>query len=97
MAKKPPDAPAEKVALYEQLVASIPEVERKGAANPYTALNGNMFTFLDKTGAVSLRRPQAERDAFIEKHQTRLSQQHGTIMKEYVLVPDQLLQDFDSM
>ena len=40
--------PAEKVELYNKLVATIPAVERKGASMPYTSLNGNMFSFLDK-------------------------------------------------
>jgi hypothetical protein len=40
VAKKSP-IPAERVALYEKLVASLPGVERKGADNPYTAINGN--------------------------------------------------------
>jgi len=45
MAKAPANAdPAylESLANYERLVASVPGLERKGAANPYTALNGNM-------------------------------------------------------
>jgi hypothetical protein len=33
-------------ALYDKLIATIPEIERKGDANPYTSLNGNMFTLL---------------------------------------------------
>jgi hypothetical protein len=31
-------------ALYEKLVATVPGLARRGAANPYTSLNGNMFT-----------------------------------------------------
>lgn len=33
-------------ALYDKLIATIPEIESKGDANPYTSLNGNMFTLL---------------------------------------------------
>jgi hypothetical protein len=39
MSKTAPAAPADKVALYEKLVATNPAVKRKGAANPYTSLN----------------------------------------------------------
>ena len=35
---------ADKLKLYENLVATNPKIERKGAANPYTSLNGHMFT-----------------------------------------------------
>jgi hypothetical protein len=37
----------EKLALYEKLIATNPKIERQGAANPYTSLNGNMFTYMD--------------------------------------------------
>jgi len=36
--------PPELVALYDQLIATIPAIERKGDTNPCTSLNGNMFT-----------------------------------------------------
>ena len=44
-ARKKSPIPANKVALYEKLLATIPEIERKGADNPYTSVNGNMFRF----------------------------------------------------
>jgi len=34
------------VQLYEKLIATLPGLARKGDANPYTAINGNMFTLL---------------------------------------------------
>jgi hypothetical protein len=92
MAKSPaPAAPADKVALYEKVVASIPGVTRKGAAFPYTSLNGNMFSQLTKDGAMVLRLPPDERDDFLRKFKTTLSVQYGVVQKEYVVVPDALL------
>ena len=79
------------LALYEKLVATNPSVERKGKAMPYTSRNGHMFSFLAKDGRVSLRLPEKEREAFLKKHKTKLSEQHGRVMKEYVLVPRALL------
>jgi TfoX/Sxy family transcriptional regulator of competence genes len=76
---------------YEALVALHPEVERKGAAMPYTSLNGHMFSFLTKTGTLALRLPEAEREAFLKKYKTTLCEQNGTVLKEYVEVPDALL------
>lgn len=84
-------APADKVALYERLVATNPRVERKGATMPYTSLNGNMFSFVMKSGRVGLRLPAAEREAFIKKYKTKLVEQYGVVQKEYVEVPDALL------
>ncbi len=87
----------EALALYEALVAMHPDVERKGAKNPYTSSNGHMFSFLDESGAMSLRLPAPERSAFIEKYDTRLSEQYGTIMTEYVVVPTSLFEDTASL
>jgi hypothetical protein len=43
---KKPDIPADRLALYDKLIATMPEIERKGAANPYTSHNGHMFSLL---------------------------------------------------
>ena len=83
--------------LYEKLVATNPSVERKGKAMPYTSRNGHMFSFLAKDGRVSLRLPEKEREAFLQKHKTKLSEQHGRVMKEYVLVPHALLKKTTSL
>lgn len=91
MARKTAAAPADKVALYEALIATNPAVERKGATLPYTSLNGNMFSFLDKDGRMGLRLAADEREAFLKRYKTTLSEQYGAVMKEYVVVPDALL------
>src|SRR5262245_23451018 len=91
MAKAKP-SPPENLDLYEQLVATNPNVERKGAAMPYTSVNGHMFSFLTRAGKVALRLPTEERAAFLTKYKTRLCEQHGTVLEEYVEVPDALLQ-----
>jgi len=65
--KKSP-SPAEKMALYEKAVATLPGVERKGADNPYTSLNGNMFSPLSAvTETTALRLPKEEREALSSK------------------------------
>lgn len=59
--------PTEKVELYEKLVAIHPEIERKGADNPYTSLNGNMFSLLlSPEGRMALRLPEGEREKFLK-------------------------------
>jgi TfoX/Sxy family transcriptional regulator of competence genes len=90
MAKVKAGAPADKVALYEKLVASIPRLERKGAAFPYTAINGNMFSLLNKDGVLYLRLSDNERDTFVAKYRTKPVVMYGALMKEYVAVPDAL-------
>lgn len=86
---------AANLVLYEELVATNPDVERKGATMPYTSLNGHMFSFLSKEGRVGLRLPKEERARFLEEYETELVVQYGRVMKEYVTVPDALLGDTD--
>ena len=90
MAKKNPIA-NEKVVLYEKLIATNPDIERKGDANPYTAVNGNMFTLLHQSETLAIRLPEDERQKFLTKHKTKLFEAYGAVMKEYVTVPDSLL------
>src|ERR1051325_7021975 len=88
---KPTARYAENLARYEALVATNPGVERKGATMPYTSVNGHMFSLLTKEGRLALRLPPEEREAFAKKYGTASPVQYGTVMKEYVDVPDALL------
>ena len=81
----------EAVALYEKLIATIPGIARKGAANPYTSINGNMFTLLHQSRTLAIRLPPGKREEFLTKHKTKLFEAYGTVMEEYVAVPDSLL------
>jgi TfoX/Sxy family transcriptional regulator of competence genes len=78
--------------LYDKLISMIPEIQRKGAANPYTALNGNMFTLLHQS-RLAIRLPKGQREEFLKKYKTRLFEAYGTVMPEYVAVPDGLLKN----
>jgi hypothetical protein len=91
VAKSIPKAPAESVALYDALLATNPEIKRKGATMPYTSVNGNMFSLLTPDGTLALRLPAADREAFLKRYDTELCKQHGVVMKEYVRVPPSLL------
>lgn len=97
MAKAKVEIPKDKLALYDKLIASNPEIERKGVTNPYTSFNGHMFTHLSKTGSMGLRLPKEEREAFLEKHHTTLYESYGAIMKEYVTVPDSLMENTEEL
>ena len=81
----------EKVVLYDKLIATLPQLERKGDANPYTALNGNMFTLLHQSKMLAIRLPEQAREKFLTKYKTSLFEAYGIVMKEYVTVPDMLL------
>jgi hypothetical protein len=91
-AQKKSPIPAERIALYETLVATLPGVERKGADNPYTSLNGDMFSLLlSPEGRLAFRLPNPEREQFLKKYKTTLFEAYGAVMQEYVAVPEKLL------
>jgi hypothetical protein len=88
--KKSSNIPPEQLALYNKLVETNPDIERKGDNVPYTSCNGHMFSYLDKEGNLGLRLPKEEIGLFIEKYKTSLREAYGIIQKEYVEVPDLL-------
>ena len=77
--------------MYEALVATHSDIERKGKSSPYTSINGNMFTVLSADSVLGMRLGAADREAFVETFGTGLYEAHGTVMKEYVAVPSELL------
>jgi len=85
--------PADKLALYEALIKSVPRIERKGAVHPYTSLNGHMFTYLDQTGTLGLRLPPDAIAAFIKKYKTTLFRTYGIVKKDWATVPPSLLKN----
>ena len=85
--------PKDLLDLYDKLIKTIPQVERKGATMPYTSLNGHMFSFIAKDGSLGLRLPEEARKKFLEKYKTKLCETHGIVLKEYVVVPDKLLKN----
>src|SRR5262245_36771319 len=90
MGKAASGASSEELELYDRLVRAS-DLERRGASMPYTSVNGHMFSFLTKDGKLALRLPAEERDAFLKKYDTKLCEQHGSVLEEYVEVPDALL------
>ncbi len=82
---------AKALALYDKLLATNPQVARKGDTMPYTSLNGNMFSLFTKENRLTLRLPAGEREAFLSRYKTTLSEQYGHVQPEYVVVPDTLL------
>ena len=96
-ARKKSSIPDNILKVYDKMIEALEGIERKGATMPYTSLNGHMFSFLDAEGRLSLRLSTESREAFIDRHQTKLAEQHGAILKEYVVVPDELFQNVRSM
>ena len=79
------------MALFDELIAVRPEIERKGANNAYAAVNGNMFLLMQPDGVLAIRLPEDVREEFLEKYKAKLHEAYGVVMKEYVAVPEVVL------
>ena len=89
--------PEELIAQYDLIVSKIPEMERKGANLLYTSMNGNMYSMMRKDGALGIRLSADDRKAFMEKYQAVPFENYGSLIKEYVEIPAQVLMDTDTM
>ena len=87
----------EKLEQFEKLVQMVGGLDiKEGFGFPYCSINGNMFCFMAKTGSVGIRLPKEMREQFLKKYNTVLFENHkGPIMKEYVQVPDELMNQLE--
>lgn len=87
----------EKLARYDQLVDRCPRFERKGKTVPYTSANGHMFSLLNKDGELGFRYSKEVQEKYIQEFGTTVLESYGTVMKGYVLIPDEMLEDLDNL
>lgn len=85
----------ENLATYVALVEAFFDDQVKGKANPYTSMNGNMYSFLDDHGDICLRMAEADRETFADLFGTGPVQQYGATMKGYVSIPPDFLENKD--
>jgi hypothetical protein len=83
----------ETLEIYKEIINAIPEIQLKGKTVPYTSLNGNMFSFLDKDGILAIRFSEKEKEELIQEYNASLKISYGVIQKEYIKIPAALLKD----
>ncbi len=72
------------------MVAAHGEFAVKGDKSRYTAMNGNMFSFVTTEGEIAVRLSTAEQTAFLGKHPDATVVQYGAVMRGYVRVPESI-------
>ena len=87
----------EKLKIYDALVARCSRFERKGKTVPYTSANGYMFSLLNKDGEIGIRFSKEIQAKYLQKFKTTLFKSHGATMHGYVLIPDAMLKDLDTL
>jgi len=53
--------------------------------------HGHMFSLFTKDAYLASRLPRDVQQAFLKKYKTKVTEQYGAVMKEYVDVPEALL------
>lgn len=80
--------------LYTQYIKEWGKVERKGKKNPYTSLNGHMFSFIDQTNEyLAVRLSKEGKQAYNDKYNLGDVIQHNSVMNGYVEIPKDKFQD----
>ena len=87
----------EKLKVYDQLVAKCDRFERKGKTMPYTSANGYMFSLFNKAGEIGIRFSKEVQQKYIEEFNSTIYHSYNAVMKGYVLIPDAMLKDLDTM
>lgn len=87
----------ERIVIYDRLVAKCPYIVRKGKTMPYTSANGYMFSQVNKAGEIGIRLSKESGKAFMEKYDSGPFMSYGARMRGYVLIPDELLNDLDTL
>ena len=85
----------ERLKLYDAIVDKCPKFERKGKTMPYTSANGYMFSLLNKDGELGFRFSKAVQEQYIASFNSSYFKSYGAIMKGYVLIPEDMLNDLD--
>jgi hypothetical protein len=87
----------QKLELYDKLVAKCPKFDRKGKTMPYTFANGYMFSLLNKDGQLGFRFSKSVQEKYIQEFDTTLFKSYGAVMKGYVVIPDHMFEDMDTL
>jgi hypothetical protein len=87
----------QKLEIYKKLTAKCPRFERKGKTMPYTSANGYMFSQLNKNGDIGIRFSKQVQEKYIKEFGTTTFKSYGAVLKGYVLIPDKMLNDLDTL
>ncbi len=82
--------------IYEAAL-DLAGLERKGKTMPYTSANGYMFSQLNKAGELGIRLSKTDTAEFDATYGTQPFISYGAKMREYVLVPQELLKDREAL
>ncbi|WP_196889350.1 hypothetical protein [Aureivirga sp. CE67] len=87
----------ENLKKYDEIVDKCERFERKGKTMPYTSANGYMFSLLNKDGEFGIRFSKEIQEKYIEELDSSLFKSHGAVMRGYVLIKNEMLDNHEKM
>ena len=81
------------LAIYDRLIAAHEGFARKGKATAYTAMNGNMFSFVGPDGKMCIRLSKDDIAGYGDDYANDPVIRYNSVMNGYVAVPIALLED----
>ncbi|TGV03013.1 hypothetical protein EM932_08495 [Flavivirga rizhaonensis] len=87
----------EKLKVYDQLVEKCSRFDRKGKTMPYTSANGHMFSLFNKDCEIGIRFSKEVQEKYIKEFNSSIYKSYGAVMKGYVLIPENMLEDLDNV
>lgn len=81
------------IAIYDRLIAGHEGLARKGKANAYTAVNGNMFSFVGPDGEMCIRLSKDDIATYGADYPNDPVIRYNSVMNGYVAVPETLLRN----
>lgn len=85
------------VEQFNKVCSMVEGLERKGKGSPYTSMNGNMYTMMRKDGTLGIRLSKEQRESFKESYETVDFENYGSMIREYVEVPEEVFMNTDLM
>ena len=83
----------ERLVLFDELIDKCPRFKRLGKTMPYTGANGYMFGLLNKAGEIGIRFSEEVKKKYMEEFSTTIYKSYGAVMKGYILIPDEMLEN----
>ena len=78
---------------YSKAISKHEKLKVKGAKTLYTAINGNMFSFIDDQGRVCLRFSERRKVELNNLYGSTDVLQYGSVMRGYVSLPGEVTTD----
>ncbi len=64
---------------------------------PYTSANGHMFSLYNKAGEIGIRFSKEVQEKYIEEYNTTIYKSYNAVMKGYILITNEMLQNQDNV